>query len=127
MKSKISNIALPDKPTYEYNGETFHARIVTLENGESGQVSSKAPDRWKVGDEVEYSVKDGQYGKKMSLKKPDAQPHKYRGGGNESSKYPSFAVAYAKDLVVAGKVELKDLEPTAKRILDILNTLSGNA
>lgn len=123
MKSKISNIALPERPTYEYNGETYHARIVTLENGESGQVSSKTPDRWKVGDEVEYTIKAGQYGNKMSLKKPDSS----RYGGNESSKYPSFAVAYAKDLVVAGKVELKDLEPTAKRIMDILNTLSGNA
>lgn len=36
----------------------------------------------------------------------------------EQSKYSGFAMAYAKDLVVAGKIDEKQMFPTAKKMLD---------
>lgn len=36
----------------------------------------------------------------------------------EQSKYSGFAMSYAKDLVVAGKIEEKQMFPTAKKMMD---------
>ena len=44
--------------TYEskYDGSTMYTSEVLLEDGTVGEVSAKSADRWKVGDEVAYTV-----------------------------------------------------------------------
>ena len=43
---------------------------VELEDGTSGEVNATTPDRWSVGDEVDYTESDGKFGKKLKLSKP---------------------------------------------------------
>jgi hypothetical protein len=59
--------------TYEskYDGSTMYTSEVLLEDGTVGEVSAKSADRWKVGDEVAYTVTEGKFGKKLKLNRPD--------------------------------------------------------
>ena len=53
---------------------------VELEDGTSGEVSAKTEDRWKVGDEVEYTVTPSKWGDRLKLDK--AGYNKGGGSGN---------------------------------------------
>lgn len=91
--------------------------IIDMENGDSGFYVSKDENQKKfvVGQETEYNIeeKQGQSGKKYN-KISIPQSEKPAFGGGRPQQEPrvqmiSFAMAYTKDLVVAGKVDLKEL------------------
>ena len=68
-RSKIKSIQA--NGTWETrDGKTMYQSEVELEDGTTGEVNATTPDRWQVGDEVQYEVKDGKYGKKLKLSKP---------------------------------------------------------
>jgi len=46
---------------------------ILLEDGSVGEVSAKSIDRWKDGDEVEYTSSPSKYGNKLKLNKPGSQ------------------------------------------------------
>jgi hypothetical protein len=67
-RSKIKTIQA--NGTWETrDGKTMYQSEVELEDGAAGEVNATTPDRWSVGDEVDYEVKDGKYGKKLKLSK----------------------------------------------------------
>ena len=67
-RSKIKSIQA--NGTWETrDGKTMYQFEVELEDGAAGEVNATTPDRWQVGDEVQYEVKDGKYGKKLKLSK----------------------------------------------------------
>jgi len=68
-RSKIKSIQA--NGTWETrDGKTMYQSEVELEDGTTGEVNATTPDRWNVGDDVDYEVKDGKYGKKLKLSKP---------------------------------------------------------
>lgn len=68
-RSKIKSIQASG--TWETrDGKTMYQSEVELEDGTTGEVNATTPDRWNVGEEVDYEVKDGKYGNKLKLSKP---------------------------------------------------------
>ena len=82
--AKIAQI----QPTGNYNSQNglMYTFEITLDDGQTGQVSAKSQDRWKVGDEVEAEVTQSQWGPKMKLSKAGygGSPGSNRGSGNWS-------------------------------------------
>jgi hypothetical protein len=69
-QANITRIQPADNPTYMGQNGTMYAFDVELSDGSAGQVSCKTPDRWKVGDAVEYTSRSSFHGPKLSLSKP---------------------------------------------------------
>jgi len=97
----------------EWNGKPIYA--VGLSDGRGGESFNKIPLGTPVSDLTIDN--DPKYGLKIKLNKP-AQGGGYQGkqrSGNES-----FALSYAKDIVCAGKTDLKNLLPLADKLYDWL-------
>lgn len=68
--SKIAEITPSNPATWvSQRGTTMYAFDVRLENGTHGSVNTMAADRWKVGDEVQYSARSTHHGQKLTLEK----------------------------------------------------------
>ncbi len=70
-KSKIKSVQAKGTYDSKFDGSTMFSFEIELEDGILGEVSAKSEDRWKAGDEVEYTVTTSPYGKKLKLTKPD--------------------------------------------------------
>src|SRR5690349_14608749 len=87
-----------DKPIYK----------VELSDGRSGESFQNIP---KGTADADLEIQEGQYGLKIKhIKKNGFSGAVKQRAGNES-----FALSYAKDLVVSGKVEIKDILPIADK------------
>jgi hypothetical protein len=131
MKGTIENITPQASWSNDYG--TFYPFIYQID-GVLYEMSHKTDTSpLKVGDEYEFEIKspaNGNFPAKIKKAQDGAfaggSPSSFSGGGGknrkagESEKYPSFAMSYTKDLIVAGKVELKNLKVTAERIFDIM-------
>ena len=53
------------------DGTQMYKFDITLENEDFGWCLTKSPNRWNVGDEVQYEMKQTQWGAKLSLQKPN--------------------------------------------------------
>lgn len=84
---------------------------------------SKEQTTFKVGEEVEFTTIEKNYNDKTYYQiKPVAQ-NKFNSNFSrklkqEQSKYSGFAMSYAKDLVVAGKLEFDQMLPAALKMMD---------
>ena len=104
----------------EWTGQngTVYYHTLELENGDRGSIGTKSknPDKLAVGQELTYTIEND---KIKAVNKPFV-----KGGGFKSEpfehKCAGYAMAYAKDLVVGEKVEIKDLLPTADKIYNWL-------
>lgn len=93
--------------------------IIELENGDKGFYTSKNEDQKKfvVGQETEYLIeqKQGAKGTYFKITLPQSEGGgKSFGGGSRPQIDPkvqmiSFAMAYTKDLVVAGKITIDNM------------------
>jgi hypothetical protein len=116
------------------DGVTFYKYKVELADLTAGGFMAKSKDAWKVGDEVDYTVvkDDPQYGKSLKLTKPGQAV-----GGFAKSKFDpkndherqmlivaQSSTDRAVQLVIAGKIELKDLEKVADRTMNIVLDLA---
>jgi hypothetical protein len=104
-----------------YGNTTF---IIEFKDSTKGFYTSKDPEQKKfiVGQETEYNIeeKEGKKGKynKITIPQPVGKP---AFGGGKPAVEPriqmiSFAAAYTKDLIVAGKVPLGDFGVTFEMI-----------
>lgn len=100
------------------NGSVFYHDI-ELDNGDKGSIGSKEkmPAKLNPGSELTYTIADGK------IKAVAPAQGGFAGGGfkgkapvDPRAQFIGFASAYAKDLVVAGKVELKDINGSAESI-----------
>lgn len=121
MKTKVTKITKLDKLD-TYGNTTF---VVEFADGTKGFYTSKDPDQKKfvVGQESEYNVeeKEGKKGKYNKITVPQPLGKPAFGGGGKPPVDPrvqmiSFAAAYTKDLIVAGKVPLSDFGVTFEMI-----------
>jgi len=125
MKAEIQEAVFAKE--FDYKGFKLYEHKITFIDEELNRITasytSKTPEQNKfiVGEIAEFNLeersKDGRSWYKI---KPI-----YSGGGNqnytrekkrEQTKYSGFAVSYAKDLVIAGKLEFKDLLPAAEKL-----------
>jgi len=99
---------------------------VEMENGDKGnyllgEVTAPRPFPHAVGDTITYTLEESPYGAKLKIPKP--KPNFGGGGGKASDNGLGMAVGAAInctiDLIVGGKVEMKDIKATAQRIIDI--------
>ena len=85
-QATISRIEPANPPTWNGSHGTMYAFDVDLSDGTQGSVNSKSPDKWKVGDEVEYTAQHTHHGVKLKLDKPGfSGGFTPRAGGNDDS------------------------------------------
>lgn len=112
------------------SGQVYYHEI-ELSNGDKGQIGSKEkmPAKLNPGTELTYTIEQGSHGNKIKAvnDKPQFKP----GGGRPTidprAQFIGFANAHAKDLVVAGKLELEKLngatESMFKNMLKLYDTI----
>lgn len=113
MKAKVTKVTKMDKLD-SYGNSSF---IVEFVDGQKGFYTSKDPNQTKfvAGQEAEFLIeeKEGKQGKKYNKITLPQTAGKPFGGGGKPAPEPrvqmiSFAAAYTKDLIVAGKVPLSE-------------------
>lgn len=109
------------------NGNVYYHKV-ELDNGDEGQIGTKEkmPAKLNPGQELTYTIESTSHGNKIKAVSA--------GGGFQKkatidprAQFISFASAYSKDLVVAGKVDLKDMngasESIFKNMIKLYNTI----
>lgn len=111
-KAKVTKITKMDKKD-DYGNTSF---VIELDNTDKGFYVSKNENQTKfvVGQESEYNIEEKQGKKGVYYKITIPQSDKPSFGGGRPQADPriqmiGFAMSYTKDLVVAGKVELKNM------------------
>lgn len=103
------------------NGNVYYHDI-ELDNGDKGSIGSKEkmPSKLNPGSELTYTIEgpDPKGGFKIKASAPMGG---FSGGGGRKGPDPKvqivgFAMAYTKDLVVAGKVDIKQLPEIFEKI-----------
>lgn len=81
------------------------------------------PSKLNPGSELTYTIENTSRGNKIKAIVP---PNNFKGGGRPSVEprvqMISFAAAYTKDLVVAGKFSMNDFEKEFNRIYNIMTS-----
>lgn len=117
MEQKTSKVKSLGE-TREFNGKngTMYSIKVYMDNGDEWEIVKKTVWGVKPGDELTYTIEDTQYGKKIKLVATEFGGGKKFAPRNTKFDYIGFSMAYAKDLVVADKVKIDQLLPTADKI-----------
>ncbi len=82
----------------KYDGQngTIYYHKLELDNGEVGTIGKKKENAFKIGDSLTYTSEESQYGLKFKAVQSGGF-----GGGKSSGSPASFALSYAKDLMIA--------------------------
>lgn len=101
----ISQVTPAQQPTWTNNrGVLMYCFDVVLSDGHTGQVNAQSPDRWKVGDEVDYTSSPGRYGNKLQFNKPGYGPNS--GGQNTApAAAPQNELDKTKGIIASWAVE----------------------
>jgi hypothetical protein len=91
--SKIKSVQSSGTYQSKFDNSTMFTFEIQLDDDTVGEVSAKTEDRWKVGDEVEYTLTATSFGNKLKLNKPDAN----FSGGNSTSTSTSVDRYHDKD------------------------------
>ncbi len=100
---------------YSKDGKTTPIYKVTLSDGTTGESFGTLIPTGTA--DADLDIQDGQYGKKIKLKSKGFGGFAAKAKGNES-----FALSYAKDLVVADKVKIDQIIPTAEKLFNWLES-----
>ena len=112
MKAVIQDVKFIKSFDSKYG--TLYSFKVTYE-GREAYYNSKSKDQTKfiAGQEVEFTeeVKEGKKGDYLFVKpiNPNKQSNYGKALKKEQTRYSGFAVSYAKDLVVAGRLPFEEL------------------
>lgn len=115
--SKIIKCEFKNEWANPKGGSIFYHNI-EFENGDKGSIGtkSKMPDKLNVGSELTYTIE----GDKIKA----VQQQNFKGGGFKQEpfehKAAAYAMSYAKDLVVADKVDVQNLRKYADKIYEWL-------
>lgn len=125
MKAKVVKITKMEKKD-SYGNTSF---VLEFENGDRGFYTSKNEDQKKfvVGQEAEYNleVKQGSKGPYNKITVPNDNSFVGGGFGKKAPVDPrvqmiSFAAAYTKDLIVAGKIGMNDFKKEFENIYNVM-------
>lgn len=111
------------------NGTVFYLSLL-MDNGDKGSIGKKSKDALKIGDSLTYTIEENERGNKIKeIKENGYNGNGFNRGGlvktDESSKFPSFALAYAKD-VMCSMVKAGSL-PDGAKSTDIAKATTGIA
>ena len=125
-KARVTKITKMDKKD-NYNNTSF---IIEFDSGDKGFYTSKVEDQKKfiIGNVADYAIeeKQGSKGPYYKITVPGDAVAKSFGGGKPQVEpriqMISFAAAYTKDLVVAGKFGMQDFEKEFNRIYTVMTS-----
>ncbi len=104
-------------------GNQVYYHQIELDNGDSGQIGSKEkmPAKLNPGSELTYTIEETSRGNKIKAVVTGA-PAGFKGRTMPEPRIQmiSFAAAYTKDLVVAGKFGMQDFEKEFNRIYTVM-------
>ena len=69
-QANITRIEPANPPTWQGSHGLMYAFDVDLSDGTTGSVNTKSPNKWKVGDSVEYQASSTHHGTKLKLDNP---------------------------------------------------------
>lgn len=128
-KAKVTKITRMDKLD-TYGNTSF---IVEFDNGQKGFYTSKNPNQTKfiVGNVADYNIeeKQGSKGTYYKITVPQTEGKSFGGKPQVDPRFQfiGFSCAYAKDLVVAGKVSIQEMHVTSeaifKTMIKLYNTI----
>ena len=129
-KARIVRTIFVSDWTSPQGGQVYYHEI-ELDNGDKGQIGSKEkmPAKLNPGQELTYTIEETSRGNK--IKAVTAGTPGFKGSGrpvqDPRAQFIGFVHAYAKDLVVAGKIDIKDINGAAesmfKNMIKLYNTL----
>lgn len=123
-KAKVTKVTKFDK--VDSYGNTSY--MIEFENGDKGYYSTKDADQKKfiVGNVSDYVLEEkvGAKGPYNKIKLPETEQKSF-GGFQKKQQDPkvqfiSFSMSYTKDLIVAGKVPLADMEKEFNRMFNAM-------
>lgn len=122
-KSKVKSTTFKSEWKNPTSGMIVYYHEIELENGDKGQIGTKAKEGLAIGEEINYSItEDGRGGFKIKKEQTTFQKA-YTKAGDNAEYQNGIAVGHSLNnavlLICAGKVDIKDLESTARRILEI--------
>lgn len=122
MKARPTKITKLDKLD-NYGNTTF---VIEFDDGTKGFYTSKSPDQIKftVGNVADFEI-EAKQGSKGPYNKITIPQTGFKPGAGKPTIEPriqmiSFAAAYTKDLVVAGKFGMEKYEQEFNRIYDVM-------
>ena len=105
-------------------GSQVYYHSIELDNGDSGQIGSKEkmPSKLNPGSELTYTIEETARGNKIKAVMPAGAAGGFRGRTMPEPRIQmiSFAAAYTKDLVVAGKFGMDAFEKNFNTIYQIM-------
>lgn len=118
-RAKITRTTFVSEWNNPKGGQIYYHKI-ELDNGDVGQIGSKEkmPAKLNPGSELHYTIEATDKGNKIKAVMENS------GGGFNRGKTPidpraqfiGFSSAYAKDLVVSGKLDIKEMNGASESI-----------
>lgn len=105
------------------SGQVYYHEI-ELANGDKGQIGSKEkmPSKLNPSSDLTYTIESGSHGNKIKAVVPPTQG--FKSGGrpqiDPKQQVATMSMSYCKDLIVAGKVGMHDLEKDFNRIYNAI-------
>ena len=130
-KSKIKSVQNNGSYQSKFDGSTMYTFEIQLEDGEVGEVSAKSEDRWKEGDEVEYTSTPSKFGNKLKLNKPGSQSFGSRKPDADTQKRIENSWAIQTAIKLHGELEgdyetyMSQMMLTASDLLRLRDSLSS--
>ena len=126
MKAKITNIKYIKD--YETKFGIMYSFLVEYDWKKAYYSCKKREqDKFKIGEEAEFveEEKEGKNGKYLTIKpmQTNAYSPYNKAVKKEQSRYSGFAVSYAKDLCIAGKIEFKDISQYSTVLFNLMVSL----
>jgi hypothetical protein len=119
---KITRTVFVSEWTNPQGGQVYY-HTIELDNGDSGQIGSKEkmPVKLNPGSELTYTIEATSRGNKIkAVTQNQGSPFKGRQSVDPKTQMISFAMAYTKDLVVAGKVPLETMSSYFDKIYTVM-------
>jgi hypothetical protein len=105
-------------------GTQVYYHTIELDNGDSGQIGSKEkmPAKLNPGSELTYTIESTSRGNKIKAVVPAGNQFQGKGRAMPEPRIQmiSFAAAYTKDLIVAGKIGISDFEKEFNKIYNVM-------
>lgn len=120
--AKITRTVFVSEWSNPKGGQIYYHEI-ELDNGEKGQIGSKdkMPAKLNPGQELTYTLEQTAHGPKIKAVLP-AGGFKGRATEDPKVKMIGFAASYVKDLVCAGKVDMKDFQTYFDKMYTLLTS-----
>jgi hypothetical protein len=124
-KSKIKSIIF--ERDYEGKFGKMYVYQATLEDGGYGEIQTKTENKYKVGEEIVYTLKSRQYNNQTLWTITVVTPpqNQFKGSGTNPEREQSIirqsSLKCAVELCNAGKIDVKNLLVTAEKLVEWVN------